>query len=233
MIEYWIIYAVLMAIDYQQKFQSKQLEIAQIEGKLSNARLNALRFQLQPHFLFNTLNTISSLMEIDVKKGQKIVSELGNLLRFVLEKEKKHIISLKEELDFVKSYLDIEEVRFHDRLNIDYQIDKSILDTQIPSLLLQPLVENAIKHGFSNRPEGGSIELHARPYGDGILLRVKDDGNGLLVENNEQTSRGIGLNNVKERLELLYKDQYRFEINTSPGNGFEVSIYLPSQPLSS
>ncbi|MDX1940220.1 MAG: histidine kinase [Saprospiraceae bacterium] len=230
LIEYWLLFFIFAAIDYYKMFKNKQLELVKLENQLSNAELNALRLQLHPHFLFNTLNTISSLMEISIKDAQKIVSKLGILLRTLLDKERRNLISLSEELNFIKSYLDIEQVRFHDRLKIIYQIEEEVLDALVPALILQPLVENAIKHGFGKQIGEGSIALIAKKVESGIQLIVQDDGKGAEQTPEELLQSGIGLRNVKERLELLYRDKASLRIFTIPGKGFEVQITLPNEP---
>ncbi|MBK7872179.1 MAG: histidine kinase [Saprospiraceae bacterium] len=230
LIEYWLLFFIFAAIDYYKMFKNKQLELIKLENQLSNAELNALRLQLHPHFLFNTLNTISSLMEISIKDAQKIVSKLGILLRTLLDKERRNLISLSEELNFIKSYLDIEQVRFHDRLKIVYQIEEEVLDVPVPALILQPLVENAIKHGFSKQVGEGRIALIAKKIESGIQLIVQDDGKGAEQTSEELLQSGIGLRNVKERLELLYRDKASMRIFTIPDKGFEVQITLPDEP---
>lgn len=231
LIEYWILYAVFSAIDYQRKFRTKQIELAQVEGQLFGAQLSALRLQLQPHFLFNTLNTISSLMDFDTKSAQRIVSKLGSLLRGVLDKDKRNVIPLGEELEFIKSYLDIEQARFNDRLSITYDIGDGVTDALVPSLLLQPLVENAIKHGFSNKTGKGTITVIARRENDKVYLHIKDDGMGTDRPMYDIISSGLGLKNVGDRLKLLYSNNYALQIQTAPERGFEVTIVIPFQRL--
>ncbi len=227
LIEYWILYAVVSGIAYQRQFQEKQLELVQLESRLSSAQLNALKLQLQPHFLFNTLNTISSLMEIDVKDAQKIVSKLGTLLRSVLDKNKRNEVELREELAFVQSYLDIEQVRFQDRLAIRYHIGEEALRCLVPSLILQPLVENAVKHGFTKQAGKGLIRLSASAREGRLHLAVEDDGRGAAADREQLLSSGTGLQNVRDRLDLLYKNDYTLRIETGPGQGFAVHIELP------
>lgn len=229
LMEYWILFFIFAALDYYKKYKNKQIELARLENQLSSAELNALRLQLHPHFLFNTLNTISSLMEINIKDAQKIVSKLGILLRTLLDKERQDFIPLREELNFIKSYLDIEQVRFHDRLAIQYQIEETTLDLPVPALILQPLVENAIKHGFARQIGAGIITLAAKKTETTLELMVKDDGNGSNINMEALLQSGIGLQNVKERLELLYEKAATLEIITAPGAGFEVQLSLPVQ----
>ena len=230
LIEFGILYAVITAIELRRKYRNKQLELAQLEGQLSSAQLNALRLQLQPHFLFNTLNTISSLMEFDKKQAQKVVSQLGDLLRFVLDQDKHNQAPLWEELDFIKNYLNIEQARFPDRLKIDYQIDPQVLEAQVPSLLLQPLVENAVKHGFATRADAGKIELICKKIEGGqVMIRVRDDGKGSSKSPEELLSSGIGLKNVRERLQLIYRENFTFNVQSEEGKGFEATIIIPFQ----
>lgn len=228
LIEYWILYAVISGVDFQRKFQEKQLEFVQLQNQLSKAQLSALRLQIQPHFLFNTLNTISSLMEFDIKGSQKIVSKLGSLLRTVLDSDKRNMVPLREELDFIKSYLDIEQVRFQDRLNIHYRVEPETTSCLVPALILQPLVENAVKHGFASNPGPGEIEVCACREGNDLVLGVKDNGCGSSRSLESLMNNGLGLRNVRSRLDLIFKNNYQFKVVTSPGQGFEVELRLPT-----
>lgn len=228
LIEYWIIYGLVMAWNYYKEIKNKQVEIAQIENQLVNAKLNALRYQLQPHFLFNTLNAISSLMEDNVKQAQTVVSKLGNLLRTVLDHNQQNTTTLSEELNFIKSYLDIEQVRFQDRLEVTYNIDEAFLQYHIPSLILQPLVENAIKHGISRMDEAGKIEIEVKkPSPDRLSIRVSDNGPGVDRSTENPLNNGIGLNNIKERLEKMYGNNCTLNIHTEKNVGFSVDISIP------
>ena len=226
-LEYWVLYAIITALEYSRKYNDKQVELAKLENQLSSAQLNALRLQLQPHFLFNTLNTISSLMEFNIKSAQKIVSKLGNLLRILLDKNKRNLIPLHEELQFVRSYLDIERVRFMDRLEVDYRTDETLLDCLVPGLILQPLVENAIKHGFGPNPGNGNISLDVFAEEGRLVMCISDDGAGSNLSQDELLNRGIGLKNVNERLRLLYGDEFSLSIQTAPGAGFKVCLKIP------
>jgi signal transduction histidine kinase len=227
LIEYWILFAILTALDFQKKYRNKQIELAQLEQQLSNAQLKAIKGQLEPHFLFNTLNTISSLMEINVKDAQKVVSQLGALLRTVLEKNKRKLIPFEEELEFIKNYLNIEQVRFQDRLKITYNIASRTNDFPIPSLILQPLVENAIKHGFARTTGEGLIEVAATLEDEQIQISITDNGQGTELSQEAMLQKGQGLQIVEDRLKLLYKDQYTFSFNTAPNGGFKVQLILP------
>ena len=226
-VEFWIIYGLLAALEYYRKYESKQVELAQMENQLANARLNALKMQLQPHFLFNTLHTISSLMEIDTKGSQKVLARLGDLLRGILDSGARQKISLAEELVFVKNYLYIEEMRFHDRLRITYDIDPESEQALVPAFILQPLIENAIKHGFAKISGKGQIEVYSRVENGSLLIRVGDNGNGSQKNASQLFSEGIGLQNVKERLEQLYGNEAQINIKTGIQQGFNVHIKLP------
>ncbi|MCR9286706.1 MAG: histidine kinase [Bacteroidetes bacterium] len=227
-IQYWVIWGLFFGLDYSKKYRDKEVELARIENQLSNAQLEALRLQLQPHFLFNTLNTISSLMEFNIKDSQKIVSKLGNLLRTVLDEDRPSTIPFRDELDFIKNYLDIEQVRFSDRLKITYEIDEKTLEARMPSLILQPLVENAIKHGFAKSSNDGEIKIYSKALNNNNLeIIISDDGIGVEMINGTIPKMGIGLKNVRDRLDLIYKKNYSMKIESSVGNGFSVRILLP------
>ncbi|MCB0705161.1 MAG: histidine kinase [Saprospiraceae bacterium] len=230
LVEFWIIYSLFAALAYARELRDKQVELARTEAQLYNARLTTLKRQMQPHFLFNTLNTISSLMEISIHDAQNMVYKLGTLLRRALTKNQKHWVPLREEVEFVQTYLDIEQTRFNDRLHIDYELDEAVLDTLVPALLLQPLVENAIKHGFSKSAEEGKISLKATHGPSGFIrIEVQDDGLGSPLPHEEILNKGIGLRNVRHRLELMYPNGYEMNLETSPGNGFKVLLVLPDR----
>ena len=229
MIEYWIILGVFIALYYFKQFRDKEVEILMIENELNNAQLRALKMQLQPHFLFNALNTVSALISTNGKQAQKVLSRLGNLLRTMLDQNQKNYIQLSEELEYTKYYLDIEQTRFMDRLTVNYDIDPGTLKAIVPNLILQPLVENAIKHGFSNRPEGGVINLRSRIEGNLLILEVEDDGEG--CDNCEDLTTspgtGIGLSNTRDRLKNIYKENSTFKLSSKLGEGFKVQIIIP------
>ncbi len=233
LVEYCFIMGVFVAYDYYHKYQHKEVELANMEAELSKVQLNALKMQLHPHFLFNTLNTVSSLMEDSVPDAQNVVAKLGSLLRTMLEQKQRHLTSLQNELIYVRDYLDIEQTRFHDRLEIIYQIASNTTQALVPSLIFQPLIENAIKHGFAQSPEGGKIEVRSRLTSHRQLrLEVEDDGKGMLLgDTAPYETQGIGLANVKQRLEQLYGTTYTLKI-VSPSDaltqrGFLVQITIP------
>ena len=231
-VEFWIIYGFFAAFDYYRKYKDKQGEIARIEAQLNRTKLAVLKMQLQPHFLFNALNTISSLMEIDVKRAQLVTARLGDLLRGILEQDQRIFTSLQEELENVQNYLEIEKIRFEDRLDIEIDIDPSLLSARVPALLIQPLAENAVKHGIARISRPGKLAIRAKRFNgsDHMVLSVTDNGVGVASGSDRLFRKGIGLRNVKERLKELYGDNYRMSIETAQNQGFNLSIELPIEP---
>lgn len=204
------------------------------EGKLEEqqrllmqARLEALSSQINPHFLFNTLNSLASLIRLNPEQARTMVMRLARILRRRLRNQE-HFTPLGEELDFIEDYLSIELVRFGDKLRVVKHIEPQASDMLVPSMLLQPLVENSIKHGISGKIDGGTITLRARRTGDRLVVEVEDDGVG--IPQNERLnilSRGIGVTNVQERLKVLYNQDYRMLIDSEPGRGTRIEIELP------
>lgn len=207
------------------------------EGKLEEqqrllmqARLEALASQINPHFLFNTLNSISSLIRINPEQARTMVTRLARIMRQRLRSQE-HFTPLREELDFIEDYLSIELVRFGDKLRVVKHIDPQASDMLVPSMLLQPLVENCIKHGISGKIGGGSITLRARCLADRLVVEVEDDGVGIPeAELSNILEKGIGVSNVKERLKVLYNQDYRMLIDSQPGRGTRIEIELPGLP---
>lgn len=225
-IEYTILVASFLAFLYYESFRDKELKLISLQNQLVYSQLNALKMQLHPHFLFNALNSVSALMTHNTKDAQKVLSKLSELLRIMLDQNQKQLIPLKDELTYIKSYLDIEQIRFQDRLIITYEIEDNLLDLKIPNLILQPLVENAIKHGFSKKVDTGLIEIKAKNVGKYLVLTVKDDGLGF--QNGKIVGMGIGLKNTKERLKQIYKDDFSFELLSSQDKGVVAKISLPN-----
>jgi len=204
------------------------------EGKLEEqkrhliqARLEALTSQINPHFLFNTLNSVSSLIRTDPNQARVMVLKLSNILRRLLRKHE-NFSALREELSFIDDYLSIEVVRFGDKLRFEKDVDAGTLDLLVPSMLLQPLIENCVKHGLSSKVEGGTIRLRSRHVDSRLLLSVEDDGVGIapskLATLQEQ---GIGVSNVSERLKVLFGNDHRLSIESEPGRGTHIEIEIP------
>ena len=207
-----------------------QAHSAGLQAQLSEAHLQALRMQLNPHFLFNTLNAVSAYLERDPAGARRMIARLSELLRYALEKRDVREVPLQQELDFIEKYLDLQRVRFEERLELGRDVDEAVLDALVPTLILQPLVENAIKHGIGDREEGGRIALRAWREGQHLHLIVHDDGPGLsgVGGDGESTeSWGIGLKNTRERLSSLYGSGQRFALEPADGGGLNAHIVLP------
>ena len=208
-IEYCIIIVVILALAYYNQYLIEQ-------KALNEAKLNALRMQLHPHFLFNTLNSITSLIDIWPKKAQKMLSKLGFLMRELLEYDDQAFIPLEKEIEYIKTYLSIEETRFSELLTVHYKVDNALNKVLVPALILQPIVENAIKHGISKCPNGGELTISTRCINDEqIELNVVNDYSQ--VYGNHINGFGIGTNNVRKRLEQLYGTNFCYEIKVSDG----------------
>jgi two-component system LytT family sensor kinase len=208
-----------------------ELKLEEQKRLLLEARLDALQRQINPHFLFNTLNSIASLVRTKPKLAREMTVKLANILRALL-KDHDSYVPLREELNFTDDYLDIEVVRFGtEKLRVEKDIDPRTLAVMVPSILLQPLIENSIKHGLEPRLSGGTVTLRSRLNGNRVLIEVADDGVGMNnrpVSALRRTGAGIGMKNVRERLEVLYGDQASFTIVSNPGRGTLVSIEIPA-----
>jgi two-component system LytT family sensor kinase len=231
---YWSIIGVSVAVSYYRKYQERklraaqlELKAAQLESSLTQAQLDALRMQLHPHFLFNTLNTISVLMRNDAEMANHVLVRLSELLRMTLDNVGKHEVPLREELEFLDLYLEIERTRFQDRLSVRTDIDPAVLDAMVPTLILQPLVENAIRHGIAPYVRRGLIEVSARRLDGQVELQVRDTGPGLSNFGGTAAAQGIGLANTRSRLEQLYRGEHEFTLGDAMGGGLLVTIRLP------
>jgi two-component system LytT family sensor kinase len=204
-----------------------EVKLEEQERLLMQARLDALRSQINPHFLFNTLNSVSSLIRINPEQARAMLMRLSRIMRGRLRTQE-HFTPLRDELDFVEDYLSIEMVRFGDKLRVVKQIDPEVLDMTIPSMLLQPLIENSIKHGLADKIGGGTVTLRARRNDGKLAIEVEDDGVGIAEsELSSILNKGIGVSNVKERLKVLYGQDYRMLIDSQPGRGTRIEIELP------
>lgn len=227
MMTYWAVVGLSHALDYHRVAQERALVAAQLQMRLAEAQLQALQRQLHPHFLFNTLHTISALMHRDTEAADAMLARLSDLLRLTLERIGVQEIPLKEELEFLEKYLEIEQARFGDRLTIQMEIEPEALDVCVPNLILQPLVENAIRHGIAPRVGGGRLQLVARRTGDRLWMMVRDNGPGLSQANLEAFNQGVGLTNTRSRLEHLYPGEHRFEFHQPSDGGLAVTIEIP------
>lgn len=194
------------------------------EEQLASAELSALKMQLHPHFLFNTLNAITAFVRTEPLVAERMIARLSELLRHTLQHAGVHEVALEDELRFLRSYLEIEQARFDERLRVCWEIDPAVLRARVPHLILQPLVENAIRHGIGPRAAGGTVQIEARPRGGRLELVVRDRGVGM----DPGTARtGVGLSNTRARLRQLYGAQHTIEVQGAPGRGVEIRITLP------
>src|SRR5215467_13673699 len=227
-VTYWLILGAWRAYRYYDHYIASELRLERLEKSFSEARLNGLRMQLDPHFLFNALNTISSQLERDPKLARGMIEHLGDLLRLSLESKDRQEVPLAEEMAFLEHYLAIQKIRFGDNLRIETQIAPEVKFASVPCLFVQPLVENAIRHGISRRASGGTVIVSARPVGNRLDIRVLDDGAGLPPGWTLENSGGIGLSVTRQRLAGLYPDEEtRFAVNRRASGGTEVEISLP------
>jgi LytS/YehU family sensor histidine kinase len=190
------------------------------------ARLKTLEAELHPHFLFNTLHAISTLVHTDPESADRMISRLSDLLRLTFDRSGAAGVPLKEELEFLQKYLEIEQTRFQDRLSVRFDIAPETLDAEVPRLILQPLVENAIKHGVSPRSGPGLVQIAAKRLGDLLSLEVRDDGVGLTTAARTRLHSGVGLSNTRDRLECLYGSRHRLDFSEG-SNGLAVRIEIP------
>ncbi len=226
---YALVLGIAHAVLYHARYRERELTAERLAVGLTEARLQALKMQLQPHFLFNTLNAISALIPPEAKPARRMLARLGDLLRITLEHEETQEVTLREELAFLEPYLEIEQARLEERLTIVMEIAPETLDARVPHLILQPLVENAIRHGIAPRIEPGRVEISAtRGPDDRFLhLEVRDDGRGASRDDQVRTRRGVGLTNIRARLEQLYDGEHRFELEHHAEGGVLVRITLP------
>ena len=223
----FIIYSLIVcghyAYEYYRRYRERELRSVELEGRLAQAELQNLKMQLHPHFLFNTLNSISVLMMRDVELAHRMLIRLSDLLRITLDSAGTQMVSLKQELDFLRGYLEIEQTRFQDRLTVHFDVSTAALFGQVPNLILQPLVENAIRHGITTRPGAGVIQINASVENQHLQMQVSDDGPGL----DDKFKKGIGLANTEARLKQLYGTAHKFELQNQPTGGLLVTITIP------
>jgi two-component system LytT family sensor kinase len=219
---YGAVLAAGLAREYFLREQQRRREAAQLEALLAHARLDALRMQLNPHFLFNTLHAISALVERDPAGVRKMIARLSELLRQTLDTKSPDRIALRDELAFLQRYLDIMAVRFQGRLRVSTSVDESVLDAKVPVFILQPLVENALEHGVSRASGEAEIDVGARREGSQLVAFVRDRGPGV-----DASVEGVGLTNTRQRLAALYGDAASVQVRTDPDGGAVAEIRLP------
>lgn len=225
---YLTILVAVHAFEYYRESRYRMLEAADLRAKLAEVQLQALKMQLHPHFLFNAFHTVSMLVrQRREDEAIDMIAGLGTLLRYVLDNALEQKVSLRKELQLLDHYLDIERVRFRDRLDVELKIDEEVYDAAVPNILLQPLVENSIRHGIVPGSNRGEIEITARREGDQLRIRIRDNGTGLPENWETSENRGIGLSNTQLRLERLYPDKHHIDISNAPDGGCMVTLVIP------
>jgi two-component system LytT family sensor kinase len=222
---YWIFVGTALGYSYYRRYAERDLQAARLETQLAEARLRVLKMQLDPHFLFNTLNSISALMRRDLDAADSMLEGLSQLLRMSLAYEAHQEVSLREELDFLELYLSIQQARFRDRLTVAMDIEPDALDALVPHMILQPAAENALQHAVSSMTSGARITVAAYRANGDLVMRVADNGPGFVA--GAAASKGVGLQNTRRRLEALYAGEFQFRTENAPAGGAVVHIQVP------
>ena len=216
--------ALVHGIVFARESHAREVDALQKARASIQAQLQALKMELQPHFLFNTLHAISALMHRDVKAANEMLVLLADMLEVALQNVKDQEVSLAEEIKTLKLYVEIQQIRFGDRLRVYYEIDPEALNARVPHMIFQPLVENAIKHGIADRRSGGRLDIAATVADETVHLAVQDDGLGL---RDTRPGHGIGLTNTRDRLAFLYGDRQHFDLRDAAGGGVRVEVSIP------
>ena len=228
LLAYGAVVGIIYATDFYRRYRERELIASQLRTQLAQAQLQALRMQLNPHFLFNAMNTIAmQVRKAANEDAVRMLAGLSDLLRYMLEDSRPTEVPLSEEMVFIERYLAIEQVRFQDRLRIEVETSPVTAQALVPTLILQPLVENAIRHGISRRAQAGRVVIRARRTDDNLILEVEDDGPGLDSDTTPVPGTGLGLKNTRARLEQLYPENYAFELIPSPAGGTLVRLRIP------
>jgi two-component system LytT family sensor kinase len=226
---YLLIALTAYSFSYYRRFRQGELKTLQLEAQLSQSQLQALKMQLHPHFLFNTLHSISALLTKDTEAARKMITRLGDFLRLTLENSGTQEVTLQQEMEFLRCYLEIERVRFQDRLVTRMEVAPQVLDAKVPNLILQPIVENAIRHGIAPRSTPGLIEIQAKHHNGTLRIQVRDNGPGLPEHRTSGIlfKKGLGLANTETRLKHLYGAAHLFDLTNDPDGGLIVTLEIP------
>lgn len=227
---YCVVVAVSHVAFYYSRYHEREVLATRLESQLAHAQLSSLKMQLEPHFIFNVLNAIATLARRDPPAAETMTLQLADLLRLSLENVDVHEVPLRKELQFLECYLRIQQTRFSDRLSVEYRIEEDVLDAAVPHLIMQPLVENAIRHGIAPKLAGGRIEVSATRRGGRLAVEIRDDGMGLPPGFDSRSDGGVGLSNTRARLRQLYGHDSFFECVNAPGGGCCVRLALPFRP---
>ena len=222
-----LIVVAVHALLYYQNFRASELAQSSLKTQLARAQLRALKMQLHPHFLFNTLHSISSLVLEDPSKANSMIAQLGDFLRLTIENSEQQLVTLKEETEFLRCYLDIEQVRFGDRLTVAFELEPQTLSAQVPHLILQPVVENAIQHAIAPRAARGHINIQANRVNSLLRVAISDNGPGMGSNAISVGKKCVGLTNVRTRLQQIYGPDFRFELTTGRNGGVTVVMEIP------
>lgn len=224
---YGFILLLSHAFNYYNSYRKGELKASELRTQLVQSQLEALKMQVQPHFLFNTLHSISALLSKDTEGARKMITRLGDFLRLTLENSGSMEVTLQQEIEFLNGYLEIERIRFQDRLTTDIHVDPAVLDVHVPNLILQPIVENAMRHAIGTSSTG-RVEITAAPRNGVVRIEVKDNGPGIIDRALEtRRGKGLGLANTQARLAGLYGDAARFEMANDPAGGLIVALEIP------
>lgn len=227
---YWLLLLMSHVINYYNSYRKGRLQAERLRTELVQSQLEALKMQLHPHFLFNTLHSISALLNKDVGAARSMITRLGDFLRLTLENVGTQEVTLQQEMEFLNSYLEIERVRFRDRLTTLVNVDPQMLDVPVPNLILQPIVENAMRHAIATHSSCGRIEITAAPRNGALRIEVKDNGPGLPVDQDGiHLRKGVGLANTRARLERLYGADHLLELANDPAGGLIVILEIPRE----
>jgi two-component system, LytTR family, sensor kinase len=225
---YWAIFGVGYAFDYRERYRERESQAAELKAQLASAQLESLKMQLHPHFLFNTLHTIAGLVRSNEKApAVNMISGLSDLLRHALESADEQEVTLQEEVKLVELYLEIQQVRFSDRLRVRMEVAPETMNAMVPNLILQPLVENAIHHGISLKSSPGLLEIKTCRANGNLQITVSDDGPGLRSDWQVESGKGIGLTNTNKRLKHLYPKSHQFDLRNREGGGTIATIVIP------
>ena len=229
---YWVILFMSHAFNYYNNYRKGELKASELRTQLVQSQLEALKMQVHPHFLFNTLHSISALLSKDTEAARKMITRLGDFLRITLENSGSMEVTLQQEIEFLNGYLEIERIRFKDRLTTDIRVDPEVLDVRVPNLILQPIVENAMRHAVGNS-KSGRVEVIAGPRNGVVRIEVRDNGPGIQSNGilDLPRGRGVGLANTQARLIGLYGDAASFELSNNPSGGLVVTLEIPRDPV--
>jgi two-component system LytT family sensor kinase len=226
---FWAVFFLLRGVGYYQLYRETEYAALQLESQFANAQLRALRMQLNPHFLFNTMNSISSLMQTDIVAADKMLEQLSSLLRITLERGEVQLIPLSDEMEFIEMYLAMQDRRFTGRIRQEISVESDLHDALIPAMLLQPVIENAYTHGLSRLDRDGVIAVDVRRHNATLMISVTNSGLGLHPETSNGQRKGVGLANVKDRMRLHYGSNQAFKMEEMDYGNVRVTLALPLQ----